>query len=203
MLEAIKLIKIEDFEVGFDRLRKAPLENAGDQVIYDYAQANIGLADLDCKTVLPSTYYALKQNLDTQRELRNNLLAQHQLEVFNLPGIMYLMLGNKTIGLTPPFVETYIEENGEKVTVLQDGVHRFLLAQELGLKQQCIFVQNLATDRKYLPYAYSNSWKQVILGDEVPAVKKHYRRNPPYTFMQPLRQIFDSSIANKTEYGRK
>ncbi len=200
MFEQLRIIKVEDFETGFDRLRKARLENAGGQTIYNFTNANFNLANFAYTDILPSTFYGLHRNLAFQRELRQVLLGQN-IDSFNLPGLIYFSVGEKITGLGPPIVERYTEENGEVVTALQDGIHRFLLARELNVMVNCIFIDDISME--YLPYAYPNAWAEVVLQDQVPAVKKKYRRSDHYTFLHSFKSIFDKSIENKAEYGRR
>ncbi|MEK9200507.1 MAG: hypothetical protein AAB909_00875 [Patescibacteria group bacterium] len=204
MRDQLKLINIEDFDLGFNRLKNAKLELSGDLDLFEYQNAEIGLADLTMQDLLPCSYYALKSRLEFQREYRERLLRELGLDLFRLPGIAYIKDGEKVFGLVPPFVESYPEESGEIVSVLQDGVHRFLLSAELGIKIKCILIKNVNCDRRYLPYAHPNSWEELKLIDELPSIKKRYRREPKYSFMRPLSSIFDSNlIGSWADYGRK
>jgi len=200
----VKIKKIEDFEIGFKRLKNAQLELAESEIVYDYKKASIGLSNLDINEVAPTSFYALRNKLMFQDVLRNKLIVDYKIDLFNLPGILYLEIDNKIVGLAPPFVEVYKEENGEIVRALQDGVHRFLLARKFGLVQKCIVIDNSKTNCKYLPYAYPNSWEEVCLGDYVPTIKKRYRRQVPNSFMRPLCSIFDQKLVlDWSDYGRR
>lgn len=203
MKDKLRLIKIEDFELGFNRLKNAKLEQAGDLDLFEYQNAEIGLADLTMHDFLPCSYYALRSRLEFQREYRERLLSDLNLDLFRVPGIAYIKDGENVFGLVPPFVERYKEENGESVSVLQDGVHRFMLSAELGIKIRCILINNINCDRRYLPYAYPNLWEELKLVDEIPDIKKRYRREQKYSFMRPLSSVFDTGLTGKwADYGR-
>lgn len=200
----IKILKIEEFEKGFNRLRKAKLELTGTQDIFDYRKSKIYVSKTSPLTIKPCTFYALNKNIEFQKNLRLSLLKQHKIELFDLPGIMYLEISNKKIGLVPPFVEIYNEENNKIIKSLQDGIHRYLLAIELGISPQTIFIDNSNSKIKYLPYAYPNSWQKVKICSSVPLVKKKYRYPDPYSFMRPLSSIFDKKlIEDWADYNKR
>ncbi len=199
----IKIKKIEDFEIGFKRLKNAKLELAGEENIYEYLRARIFLSKLALNDVSPCSFYALRPNLEFQKILWEKLMEKFRIELFDLPGILYLEIDGRSVGLVPPFVEIYKEENGINTLTLQDGIHRFLLARDFGIKQKCIIIQNDFADKRYLPYAYPNSWKEVSIVDKVPAVKRRFRRKDPYSFMRPLKAIFDTKLVQDwADYGR-
>jgi hypothetical protein len=200
----IKILKIEEFKNGFERLRNAKLELTGTQDIFDYRKSKIYISKTNPLTIKPCTFYALNKNIEFQKTLRDSLFKQHKIELFDLPGIMYLEISNKKIGLVPPFVEIYNEENNKIVKSLQDGIHRYLLAIEQGIQPQTIYIDNSNCKIKYLPYAYPNSWHKVKIGDSVPSVKKKYRYSEPYSYMRPLSSIFDKKLINEwADYNKR
>ncbi len=203
-MDRLKLIAMESFETGFERLRMAPLELADDEEIYVYKTAKFGVREIRKREVLPSSYYCLNRKIKFLKQYRQRLLTDLQIDLFNLPGILYIKDGDVVFGLVPPFVEVYQEENGKEMSVLQDGIHRLILADSLGVGCRCIEIINKKKNSKYLPYAYPNSWEEVRFFNKVPVKKKNYRRTPNYSFMRPLRSIFDNKkyVLRWADYGR-
>src|SRR3989344_1809395 len=160
-VKKIKIIKIEDFKLGFNRLKDAKLELAGDLEKYEYRKAEFKVENLKYFQINPSAYYALKSKLEFQREFYRVLTIDCKINLFELPGIVYFEFDNKMFGLVPPIIEIYEETDGHDSYALQDGIHRILLGKELDLPQECIFIQNKAANRDYLPYSYTNSWDEV------------------------------------------
>lgn len=202
-MDKLRLIKTENFDLGFVRLKEAKLELAGVQDIYEYKKAKFEIINFDCTEVFPSSFYALKSRLEFLRLYKAKLWDDLKIDIFHLPGILYLAEGDKIFGLVPPIVEVYPEEDGGIATVLQDGLHRVLLAEEMNEELDCLTIVNKKADPNYLPYAYQNSWEMVNLVDKIPEVKKNYRRLSHYSFMRPLSSIFDKSlVADWSDYGR-
>lgn len=199
----IEIIKIENFEIGFERLKKAKLELAGNMELFEYLHARFALQSLAIDQVSPSTFYALENRLEFQRVFYKSLSETCNLDLFDLPGIIYFRLNGLLRGLVPPIIEIYEQIAAEDNYALQDGVHRFLLAEELGLPQKCIVINNKTANKEYLPYAFTNSWDRVKILKKPPLIKKHFRRELNYSFMRPLADIFDKSLIDKwADYGR-
>lgn len=198
----MEILKIENFSKGFDRLKYAKLELAGNLDLYEYKSAEFLTDSFAYDVVSPTTYYALNTHLEFQKKLKKDLTTVG-IDLFNLPGIVYFKTNNRIYGLVPPIIEIYEEIDGKDNYALQDGVHRFLLAKQFGVMQKCIVIINKNANRDFLPYAHTNTWEEVILCDKVPSVKKNYRRHPNYSFMRPLRSIFDESMSIAwSDYGR-
>jgi len=196
------VIMKEPFNNGFDRLKAAPLENS-DVRIFPYQDARITTELLIADEIMPTSYYALSSRLDFQIEFRQKLL-EDGIDLFNLQDIFYFQENGITRGLIPPIVEVYEEpEIGRRVRALTDGLHRMSLSREMRIPQRCIVIENINRDERCLPYAIPNSWEEVGVYDEVPPVKKNYRRIPPYSYMKPLTSIFDPSLrVIWSDYGR-
>jgi len=204
-IEKLELIIIEEFFVGFERLKRAPLENARGQKIFEYENKLIETRNFNFNDVLPTTCYALFDNLSFQTELRTKLNTSFGIELFDLPGIVYLKINGVVKGLVPPFVERYTEPGlgNEAILTLQDGTHRFMVARKFGLPIKCIFIDNINAHQSFLPYALPNSWREIMIYDRPPKNKKKYRRVDKYSFMRPLSAIFNKEIVSDwADYGR-
>ena len=213
----ITLEGIEPIEEAFARLRMAPMDKTGDAEILVYEHANLSIRDVDLALVSPTSLYALEQNLTFQRELRSHLMAQAGIDTLCLSGVLRLRGPDGIIGMAPPVVEIYQDtvsvnpQEGDQVhdkpivmdfAILLDGIHRGLLARELGMTLRCVVIQHALPGP--LPYAYPNSWGEVEVHNNVPAIKKRYRRKNAYSFMRPVKYLGQvDGEAPITQYGRK
>lgn len=202
------------FSTAFNAARNSPLEEAGDKKVLFYRNADFRLVDYFADELNPVALYILKKNLDFQFQLREYLLRIYGVDTLQLPGVLHLRQGDKIVGMIPPYVEiarenvSLVPRDGDRqpparqtlqVPLLIDGFHRVWLARELGLPVKCLVVRN--TDQDY-PYAsYPVAWSDVKVHDEVPKVKKYYRRQDPYTFMRPL-DVLRCLPPGDKEYGR-
>ena len=203
VLRLLKLVKVEDFKVGFERLRQAKLEQA-DEDVYPYKYSAFETRRMQPDGVLPSSYYVLTARLSFQEALRVRL-NEIGIDLFNLPGIVYFEVGDKLRGLVPPIIEVYPEPefSGQTVASLQDGLHRMFMAKTIGgVPQTYIVIEN--ADRRYLPYAIPNSWDEVHVYENVPFLKKRFRQvDKPYSNMRPLCSLFDPDMdVVWADYGR-
>lgn len=196
----ITLERIEPYDMAFMRLREAPLEKAGDENILIYRDANIRLAKFYATELNPTSLYVLDYKLEFQRELRRYLMDRYRIDTFDPPGILHLRNGEEKLeAMFPPFVEAYgervriLHKRGDRIppkeqnpllSILKDGIHRVYDAYQKNELFLCIFVSGALPEPR--PYAYPNAWDEIQICDKVPAVKKYYRRQDPYTFMRPL-----------------
>lgn len=198
----IQLIKLEDLDIGFKRLKNAPLEEC-DSLIYEYKMASMTTKTFSMSQVKPTTYYLLESNINNIIELEKVFRTKYSIDIFNLSTIVYFKLYGQIKAIAPPFIEEYFEEDGEKVVSLQDGAHRFYVASKMKRKVNCIFIKNHHAKIKYLPYARPNSWDNVVIYNQVPKIKKNYRRELKYSYMRPLQSLFDPKIIKDwSDYNR-
>lgn len=216
-VEDITLEGIEPIEEAFIRLRAAPMDKAGDEEILVYERASLSIRDVDLDLVSPTSLYVLEENLAFQRELRLHLMAQASIDTLHLSGVLRLRGPDGVIGMAPPVVEIYQDtvsvspQEGDALyenpiamdfSILLDGIHRGMLAREMGMTLRCVVIQHALSGP--LPYAYPNSWDEVGVYKEVPAVKKRYRRGNPYSFMRPVKYLGQvGGTAPITQYGRE
>lgn len=201
----VELVGRKPIEIAFERLRAAPLEAAGDEEIFLYRDATMRLGDFHPDELNLTSLYVLEPNLAIQRDLHRTLLERYDIDTFGLSEVLHLKTGAEIIGMAPPVVEIYEEtvhivpRPGDrmppiplvlKIAIVKDGIHRVTLARELGKMLRCIVISG--ADQWILPYAYPNHWGQVQIyptKDAVP-LKKFYRREDPYSFMRPLKVLW-------------
>ncbi len=205
-------------EKGFEAIRNAALENAGDEKIYFYREADLRLVDFVPEELSPVSLYLLEKNLEVQRELYHIFLEEYGIDTLHLQEILHLATDNGTVAMIPPYVEIseevvrLVAKDGDRepddsakikvaIPIIPDGLHRAYLAQQMGTTLTCIVASGI--DTLAYPYAsYPVSWSRVKVYQEVPKVKKFYRRQDPYTFMRPLDALRLLEPV-KVEYGRK
>lgn len=196
----ITLERVEPFEKVFARLREAPMEKAGDEKILIYRDANIRSAKFYAAELNPTSLYVLDYKLEFQRNLRIHLLDRYQIDTFDPPGILHLRNEEgKLEAMFPPFVEVYgehlriLHKKGDNVppkeqnlliSILKDGIHRVYNVHKKNESFLCILVSGALPEPR--PYIYPNAWDEIQICDKIPAVKKYYRRQDPYTFLRPL-----------------
>jgi len=212
----IEVVGTFPIEQAFAKAREACLENAGDQEIYFYKDAEMRLVDFYPEELNPVSMYLLNQNLEFQRKFREHLMSGYGIDTLCLSEVVHLKTPDGIVGLVPPYVEVSQEKvslYGREgytpppdkpaylnIPLIIDGLHRAKLASELNTKLRCIVVSSPMTID--YPYAsYPVPWSKVSLYDEVPPVKKHYRREDKYTFMRPL-TAFRLMEATEAEYNR-
>lgn len=212
----VTLERIIPIAEAFERLRKAPLDAAGDEKILVYEHADMRLADFYPDDLNPTSLYVLRKNLEVQRCLRQIVLERYGIDTLDLTAVLCLKTSEGIIGLAPPVAEIYEErvqilpKEGDReplptqnlrVLMLKDGMHRAWLAREEGRHIRCVLIRGARHD--CAPYIYPNEWSQVCLVDAVPPLKKYYRRQNIYSFMRPLRalrQVDDTSVP--VQWGR-
>ena len=213
----IILERVEPFEKAFARLRESPLEQAGDEKILIYRDANIRLAKFYAAELNPTSLYVLNSKLEFQRNLRAHLFDRYQIDTFDPPGILHLRNEeDKLEAMFPPFVEVYGErlrilrkkgdnippkEQNLLIPILKDGIHRAFDAHKNKELFLCILVSGALAEPR--PYAYPNTWDEIKVYETAPSVRKYYRRKNSYTFLRPLtmlRQTDETPVP--PQYGR-
>lgn len=171
----IILERVEPIEKAFARLRKAPMDNTGNKKILVYEHADLSLRDVDLDFVSPTSLYVRESNLTFQRELREYLMERYGIDTLCLPGVLHLRGPDAIVGMAPPVVEIYQDtvfvspqegdrEYAEPISmdfaILLDGIHRAILAREVGIGLlRCVVIKDVLPI--CLPYAHPNSWADV------------------------------------------
>lgn len=195
--------------------KQAELEESGDQHVLLFRDAEIRLVEFYPDELNPVALYAKKENLDFQRKLRKHLLRKYGVDTLALTEVLHLRTEKGLVGMIPPYTElseedlSLIAREGDRppqerqtlrLQLLIDGLHRGLIAREEGVSITCLSVRNIPRSHPYP--AYPCGWEQVVVGDEVPPLKKYYRLQDKYTFMRPL-DALRLLPKTETEYGRK
>ena len=192
-IEILNRITFAELEKMLRRVPLMAIAEDGSQ-IYIYKDARITLKNLSAEEVNPPTFYIIKRNLQLQRDVRESLLNQYNIDLFNLNGALEIKNEQKEIWtLTPPIIEvvsrivSYVPQGGEidhrskqikiLIPTLADGSHRGALARRLGLPFNAVYISEI--DEKHPTYyAHPNSWDKVQEVEDTPKTmsdKKLYR----------------------------
>ena len=188
-IEVVSKVSWKELE---SRVRGVPLikkKDDGSQ-IFVYDRADISLRTVWSDEVNPTSFYALRDGLQRQRDLRQTLLKEQGVDTLMLDGLLRLRNGEgQEFGLMPPVVEVqkrrvkYVPGEGEInydetveliVPLINDGLHRFMLARELGRSVNVVYI--VGSDSEFPFYAHPNSWSEVKLVDSVPKAKEEKKR---------------------------
>ncbi len=181
--------------VGLDQIIKdlhdIPLHN-GDML--PYKDAVVELKEFGKYDVKPSSFYVLKQELETQQIIRELLLKELGFDQLNLENAVMLAFQESTGNsvnrlLIPPIVE--VNSSGDKVLI--DGLHRIStnLGENPSERFKGILVSNALPDcpLPVLPIG----WHEVKIYDDIKNVPLKRRYVPglenPVNFYRALKLI--------------
>lgn len=146
-----------------------------DKTIHPYKNAIIRLEEMPIDDILPTQLYILNDHLETQKNLRYELLEKGH-DTLRLFGSVILRSVDMTVGMMPPVVE----DDHEFGPCLLDGTHRAYLARQLGMRT--LGVLHVSEVSKDIPMiAFPNQWDEIVEYDEIPvekSKKKYYRSLP-------------------------
>jgi hypothetical protein len=147
----------------------------GDKTLKPYAEAQIRARYLRIADLRPSAYYALNSQLDGHRFLHRSLEREYAFSLFDLSGALDYFVGETLYRMGPPLIETYFEpDEGQVVSVIVDGLHRIMLAREMGLEHiWAVEITGIPPQFPLVPLPLR--WHDVRLMDEVPALEAKRR----------------------------
>lgn len=207
---------VEPIVDAIARLRAAPLEAAGNEIIPIYRDATVRIGDFFADEINPTSMYVLRGRIERLQIMRRELIDRYGIDILQLSSILHLRDAHgKLYGMAPPVVEIYEERVqiqpslGDltpptlslKLSILKDGIHRAWIARKEGVMLKCLVIHGALPN--HLPYAYPNEWSQVEVREETPARKKFYRRPIPYSFLRPLKALRQTGDTTPSpEWGR-
>jgi len=168
-----------DFSEVKQRVRTITLFGAVIPGFYPYRLSTISLEEIRLDQLHPCSLYALESQIEIERQLREAFLKQGiDLLKMTLEKslIEYNWGDQKNCIISPPLVEVSVDDGG--ILVLVDGLHRALLARELGINSIVVTkAENIACPLVPLPV----SWSEVELHKTVPptAEKRRFRFQSP------------------------
>jgi len=106
--------------------------------------------------------------------------------------------------LTPPIIEESIEPDGNKIQLINDGMHRIYTARKLGKKINVVLVRNVPTKFPYYAYPLKNEWDDVRELPEIPNnfIKKEYRDKKNYkALFRNFNEVFPNIQKQRKKAG--
>ena len=146
-----------------------------DKSVFPYKDADISIEEVDFNEFSPTQLYVLRQNLEVQRTIREEML-QHDHDTMRLFGGVILRNAGVTTGMMPPVVE----DDCEFGPCLIDGAHRAYLARQLGMRSMVI-VRICGVPKELPMIPLPNRWDEIVEYDVIPTdkdKKKRYRDLP-------------------------
>lgn len=163
------------------RLRQIRLLGHGQPQIYRDATLEIR-EQVDPNQLVPAQRYVL--TTDFQRIHDLYLLFQQQgIDIFALQdGLLVWYEEKEPIPLLPPIIEESVSESGEKVLLINDGMHRVYTARQLGKRINIILISQVPTAYPYYAYPLEKGWQDVVELEALTEsfVKKYYRDQKNY-----------------------
>lgn len=199
-------------------IRRAKLR--GDSLLFPYAAATIETQLVDFDRLSPLSHYYLLGQIDFHRRLRDHFLSDYALDLLDLAGIVgfHIAQEEKHDVISPPIVEVYEEDEGDitgEVWALVDGIHRCVLARQLGITRlRVVVIRNVPKHLPLVPMPLR--WSEVTGVESITNEegKRKYRfpslasfpdisgfssekpteRTCPYFFYRDLRDLGSSGI---------
>lgn len=195
--EILEIKRVQPWEELVGILRK--IELRGDSTLFPYANARIESVMVGLDEVAPLSYYILKSQLDVHRDLRKLFLTRYAFDLLDLSGVIeFFVLEGKERReylISPPLIEVSDIDNGRLLLV--DGIHRFWLTRELGIKKlRVILISGIP---RHLPVmALPLEWKEVRQYKIVPPhAKKRAVRYSSLEFFPDISWFFPGSVTEE------
>lgn len=149
----------------------------GDETLRPYKNATIAPRKMEIDKLRPTAYYALKGQMRWHHTVVSALQERYALSLFDLSTTIECELDGTRFRMAPPLVETYHEPTeNRQVTAIVDGLHRVLLARQLGLQSMWVIdVSDIPPEYPLVPLPLD--WEDVELCDTVPPThaKRQFR----------------------------
>ncbi|MBW1975833.1 MAG: hypothetical protein JRI45_09735 [Deltaproteobacteria bacterium] len=187
----IARVEHHEAEELINRLRDVRLLKQPDVKVYE--NCTITLERISTSCLFPTQRYVLIQELVKVRDLQW-ALKKLNYDIFSLDGYLEIWLeGNdEPITLLPPVVEESIEDNGQVVILINDGMHRLYLAHKQWIIPQVVFVRGIPKEYPYYAYPNPFQWEGIDVIDELPEgyVKKWHRIRDYHSLYRDFNSAF-------------
>jgi hypothetical protein len=179
-------MKIQKYELLpeaelLSRLKKTRLRGFDRAEVY--RDATLEVANVDTDELTPAQRYVLADGVQTILDVAD-AFAPIGVDVFGLRGALLFWpegadLAEAPIPLLPPMIEESIEADGNKVLLINDGIHRVYAARKRGRKLNVVLARNVPAEYPYYAYALPDGWAQVEeLAELTEGYQKKAYRNP-------------------------
>ncbi len=122
------------------------------------------------REISPIVKYAIESNIVTLGIIREHCSLHHDVDILALDGVFEIQDNNgNSMIIAPPVVE-FLPEG---IYGIIDGIHRFVLADQLGLPINIVKVTGVPSDLP--PISYPVSWDEVVIANERPTEPEKVR----------------------------
>jgi hypothetical protein len=148
-----------------------------------YRDATLSVESVDTNDLTPAQRYVLADGVQTILEIADAFAALG-IDVFALRGALLWWpegadLNEPPIPFLPPVIEESTEREGQKVLLINDGIHRVYAARKRGRKLNVVLARNVPAEYPYYAYALPEGWNQVEeLAELTEGYQKKEYRNP-------------------------
>lgn len=179
-----------------DKLRRVPLLNQPDRLIYQ--NAFITLECIHTNGLHPPQNYIWLEELRKVQSLRWGLAA-HGVDLFRLDGYVTYTVrqedgSDATYDVYPPIIEESIEADGTVALIINDGMHRVYLARQEWVVPQVVYVRGVPKEYPYYAYPRPEGWEGIDLLAENPDpqtyLKKCHRRRENKRLYRDFQAVF-------------
>lgn len=163
-----------------------------------YRDATLSIETVDTNDLTPAQRYVLADGVETILEIADSF-APLGIDVFALRGaLLWWPEGadpnEAPIPFLPPVIEESTERDGNKVLLINDGIHRVYAARKRGRKLNVVLARSVPAEYPYYAYALPEGWKQVEELVELSEgyQKKEYRNPENYkALFRDFNEIFE------------
>ena len=202
----VTIERVEHFppEELLRRLKRVTLLKRPDVLIYEQCTITLEMAPVE--TLYPAQRYVLIQELLKVRQLKWEL-ARFGHDLFKLQGYVKIWFNDESqpIDLLPPVVEESVEQNGHRIHIINDGMHRLYLAYLEWAIPQVVLVRGIPKDLPYYAFPSPTQWQGIELVNELSEgyIKKWHRIPDYHTLYRNFNSAFDNVGAPRGRFSRE
>ncbi len=198
----MEIIKFEyyNFSELENRLRNVHIKDKPEVKIYKNASIKLWKG-VNPEEIHICQYYARRQDLEEITSCREALLP-FGVDIFKLLGFVRVFSKKENgqiqvFDVLPPVVEISRQDNN--IPLLCDGLHRLYVARKIGSTVNVVLIDGVDPQYPYYAFPNENGWKDVKEVEDVPSVKKNYRRKD----YKSLFRDFNTAFLNVTQIRKK
>lgn len=181
--------------------------------VYEHAHIDLPFVHNITDEIHPCQYYVGQKDLDKVRDLYQSILtySEGEIDIFNLNGYVEFVLEDSedVITITPPICEVSLESNFQRVTLINDGMHRMFLARLLWQNVRIVLITNPSQPYYAYPIPGKDPWSKVQICNPIyvsapiaPGLLKRCYRGTREEAKKLFRQ-FDAPEAFNTKHTRR
>jgi len=164
-----------------------------------YRDATLELVEADPEALTPAQRYVLREGVQAILDVADAFAAR-DIDVFALRGaLLFWPEGSNPesdapIPFLPPVIEESIEPGGNKVLLINDGIHRVYAARKRGRRINVVLARDVPPEYPYYAYALPEGWARVEELNELRDgyQKKEYRNPENYkALFRDFNEIFE------------